>query len=194
MQYYINQHTADGDVTDKIMNDTKGENNEIIEAHSFSTDGCLMTVCAKIASEKLGRNVQLIEINNLFDKNSDGLLSYEEIEQGFIDILGEDYNIEADYFTEGRELNKNQFINAAQKGDTYVLARAYGDFDENGTFEHHWVVLEGYTTDADGRMIFSYDGTSDNDAKYNRVYVYGDPKSKNEFKIDKIETFRITNK
>lgn len=43
-------------------------------------------------------------------------------------------------------------------------------------------------------MIFSYDATSDNDEKNNRVYIYGDPHSDNEFKIDKIETFRITNK
>ena len=84
--------------------------------------------------------------------------------------------------------------NAAQQGDTYVLARTCADFDGDGKKEYHWVVLEGYTTDDKGRMIFSYDGTSDNDAKYNRVYVYGDPKSNNEFKIDKIETFRITSK
>ena len=44
-------------------------------------------------------------------------------------------------------------------------------------------------------MIFSYDGSSDKDAQYNRVYIYGgEPHSKNEFKIDKIETFRITSK
>ena len=190
MQYYTHQYANaqnDLEIT-QICNDDNYMNGD----NKFSTSGCLMTDCAKVVSEKSGRDYTLKEINDLFDKNSDGLLAYEEIKQGFINVLGDNYNIEADYWE--KELGTDKFIDAAQKGDTYVLARAYGDFDGDGTTEHHWVLLEGYTTDSEGRMIFSYDGTSDNDAAKNRVYIYGNPHSKNEFKIDKIETFRITSK
>ena len=190
MQYYTHQYANaqnDLEIT-QICNDDNYMNGD----NKFSTSGCLMTDCAKVVSEKSGQDYTLKEINDLFDSNSDGLLAYEEIKQGFINVLGEQYNIEADYWE--KELGTDKFIDAAQKGDTYVLARAYGDFDGDGTTEHHWVLLEGYTTDSEGRMIFSYDGTSDNDAAKNRVYIYGDPHSKNEFKIDKIETFRITSK
>ena len=192
MQYYYNQYP--NAINDLQITQICNDDNSMNGGFKFSSSGCVMTACAKVASEKLGRDVSLKEINKLFDKNSDGYLEFHEIKQGFIELLGDKYNIEADYHTEGRELNKNRFANAAQQGDTYVLARTCADFDGDGKKEYHWVVLEGYTTDDKGRMIFSYDGTSDNDAKYNRVYVYGDPKSNNEFKIDKIETFRITSK
>ena len=78
--------------------------------------------------------------------------------------------------------------------NTYVLARAYGDCDGNGTNEHHWVVLEGYQSDTNGKLVFSYDGTSDNDL--GRQYVYGEkPDSKNKiFTVDKIETYTFIKK
>lgn len=71
-----------------------------------------------------------------------------------------------------KELSNEKFIEVSQLEDTYILARAYGDFDGNEKNEHHWIVLEGYTTDRNGRLTFTYDGTSDNDV--GRTYVLGD--------------------
>jgi len=174
--------TVDGELTDGFSNDKS----------LYSKEGCLMTSVAKVLSQLTNTKITPLDINNKFDTNQDGLLSLDEIYDGLKLYLGNEYDIE-DHWYEG-SISKERFENAAIAGDTYVLARAYGDFDDNGTLEHHWVILEGYKTDAEGRMIFSYDGTSDNDSIKNRVYIFGDPHSKNEFKIDKIETFRFTNK
>ncbi len=159
--------------------------------YSFSKSGCLMTCTAKVISEKSGKQIYLRDINKHVDKNSDGLLSFEEIEAGMEYYLGKEYNIESHWYQDS--LNAERFIEASNRGDTYVLARACGDFDGNGTEEHHWVVLEGFTTDSNGRLVFTYDGSSNNDV--GRSYVFGNAdNSKNEFKIDKIETFTITRK
>lgn len=183
MQYYRNNpsYMFHPEVNDNSMNG----------GYLFSESGCLMTAVAKVASEITGKEISLIGINNLFDKNIDGLLEFDEINNGFNELFGKEYNIEADYWE--NKLSMDKFIEAAEKGDTYVLARVKGDFDEDGTMENHWVVLEGYSVDAKGRMIFSYDRTSDNDD--GRTYIYGDGMlCENEYRVDKIETFRITRK
>ena len=191
MQYY-----KDGNVE---INPFYSETSAIAQTHdsemngnySFSKSGCLMTCTAKVISEKSGKQIYLRDINKHVDKNSDGLLSFEEIEAGMEYYLGKEYNIESHWYQDS--LNAERFIEASNRGDTYVLARACGDFDGNGTEEHHWVVLEGFTTDSNGRLVFTYDGSSNNDV--GRSYVFGNAdNSKNEFKIDKIETFTITRK
>lgn len=161
----------------------------------FSEEGCLMTATAKIISELSGKEVYLREVNDKFDKNSGGLLSSTEIKDGMNDYLdavfGDIYDIKTNSFE--KELSNEKFIEVSQLEDTYILARVYGDFDSNGKNEHHWIVLEGYTTDKNGRLIFNYDGTSNNDV--GRVYVYGKAdNSKKEFLIDKIETFQMIKK
>ena len=191
MHYYKSWGTVDGTVTNSVMNNTKNANGEVIDENIFSKDGCLMTAVAKVLSEKTGKNITPLDVNNKVDTNSDGLLSFDEIKNGLNSFLGKDFNIKADYWE--AQLSKEKFENAAKVGDTYILARAYGDFDKNKTNEYHWVVLEGYTTDNAGRLIFSYDGTSFYDT--GRKYVYGNAdSSKNEFSIDKIETFQIVKK
>lgn len=191
MQYY-----KDGNVE---INPFYSETSAIAQTHdsemngnySFSKSGCLMTCTAKVISEKSGKQIYLRDINKHVDKNSDGLLSFEEIEAGIEYYLGKEYNIESNWYQDS--LNAERFIEASNRGDTYVLARACGDFDGNGTEEHHWVVLEGFTTDSNGRLVFTYDGSSNNDV--GRSYVFGNAdNSKNEFKIDKIATFTITRK
>ena len=193
---------TDGSYADKLTMQYYKNNKEYMFHHGakddamnggylFSKAGCLMTAVAKVASEKTGEDIPLVEINKKFDKNLDGLLSFYEIQDGFNELLGDDYNIKADFWED--KLSKDKFIAAANEEDTYVLARAYGDYDGDGTKEHHWIVLEGFSTDDKGRMVFTYDGTSDNDV--GRTYIYGgEPSSKKEFVIDKIETFRITRK
>lgn len=106
-------------------------------------------------------------------------------------VFGDIYDVKTNTFE--KELSNEKFIEVSQLEDTYILARVYGDFDSNGKNEHHWIVLEGYTTDKNGRLIFNYDGTSNNDV--GRVYVYGKAdNSKKEFLIDKIETFQMIKK
>lgn len=56
----------------------------------------------------------------------------------------------------------------------------------------HWVVLEGYTANPDGTITFTYDGSSDNDARVGRNYVYGaEDLDKHEYSVDKIITINI---
>ena len=192
MQYYKNGNIEIGPFYCETPEIAKMHDSEMNGGLLFSKEGCLMTCTAKLISEKSGKIVYLRDINNKVDKDSNGELSFDEIYDGLKLYLGNEYDIEGHWY-EG-SISKEKFETAASKEDTYVLARAYGDFDDDGKNENHWIVLEGYTTDSEGRMIFSYDGSSDNDALKNRVYVFGDPKANNEFKIDKIETFTFTKK
>lgn len=188
MQFYKNLGTVKGMEYDLAMNDGKDQNGNVID-FLFSSSGCLMAGTAKIASEATGKNISLLDINEKCDINKDGLLDYEEISKGLQDILGEDFEVKTDYWQD--YLSKEKFEDCAEKGD-YVLARAkIDDVNRNNIRDdYHWIVLEGYTTDAQGRLCFTYDGTSDNDA--GRKYVYGaEDLEKREFSIDKIITVHI---
>ena len=188
MQFYKKLGTVKGMEYDLAMNDGKDQNGNVID-FLFSSTGCLMAGTAKIASEATGQNISLLDINEKCDINKDGLLDYEEISKGLQDILGQDFEVKTDYWQD--YLSKEKFEDCAEKGD-YVLARArIDDVNRNNIQDdYHWVVLEGYTTDAQGRLCFTYDGTSDNDA--GRKYVYGaEDLEKREFSIDKIITVHI---
>ncbi|MCR5495194.1 MAG: hypothetical protein K6F15_06105 [Treponema sp.] len=193
MQYYKNMHTVDGYVTNEVMSDTKDGNNEVIDVNSFSTDACLMTGIAKIVSEKTGKDIIPLDVSNAIDKNYDGLVSFDEIKNNVNELFGDEYDVNVDYWTKEGKLDKDKFVEISNTPDTYVLGRAYGDFDGDGTYEHHWVVLEGFTSDRRGRLCFDYDGTSDNDAKNGRTYYFGGTVNgeQTEYTIDKIETITV---
>ena len=192
MQFYKDYGTVDGEVTDAYMNNEKDSSGKVSCKNSFSKYGCLMTAAAKVLSEVSGEEISLLDINSKVDKNNDGLLSCYEIGVGMQEILGDKFDVKYDYWE--KTLSAEKFEEVSKMENTYVLARAYGDCDGNGTNEHHWVVLEGYQSDTNGKLVFSYDGTSDNDL--GRQYVYGEkPDSKNKiFTVDKIETYTFIKK
>ena len=191
MQYYMNGNIEARPFYIDSPGTSKMHDYEMYGDNRFSTDGCLITCVTKVVSEKSGKTVYLTDISKNVDKNCDGLLSFSEIKNGLENYLGDEYNIESHWY-EG-SLSEERFAEAAAKENTYVLGRAVMDLNHDGIDEHHWVILEGYTKDLSGRLVFSYDGSSDND--FGRTYVFGTADSnKNEYRIDKIETFTITRK
>lgn len=91
-----------------------------------------------------------------------------------------------------KQLSKEKLdeIAANQKGTTYILGKAEDVFGGP-----HWVVLEGYSVNANGQVEFDYNGTSDFDALNNRKYILGEPtavqKANNYHQISRIETYTI---
>ena len=159
----------------------------------FSKVGCVEAGTAKMSSEILGEDVPLIYINNLFDTDKDGDLSLDEIAAGIDMLLDSKYGDIYDVIGENidnvslSELNK---ASTPADGDiTFVLGKAP---DCHGG---HWVVLEGYSTNENGVVIFSYDGTSDNDV--GRTFILGkenQDSSKEIWGITRIETFTVHKK
>ena len=188
MQYYKNLNSVDGEVSDKFMNDKKNSEGNIVEQNSFSTDGCKMSGAAKIASEITGRNISLLDINNNFDKNKDRLLIQQEIEGGLQNLLGEDYEVKSDTWKVQLTKEKlSELTSADDANTTYVLGFA------PECFGGHWVVIEGWSTNENGQVVFDYDGTSDNDV--GRTYVLGKSDvSKKIYGIERIETFSVSKK
>ena len=128
MQYYKKLKTEDGNVSDDFMNDRKNSDGTVIEKNIFSKDGCKMAGAAKIASEITGKNINLLDINNSFDSNKDGLLTREEIESGLENLLGKEYDVKSDFWKVQLSAEKLDKISSADDANTtYVL----GDSDDS---------------------------------------------------------------
>ena len=180
MQYYKNQYTVDGELTDGFSNDKS----------LYSKEGCLMTSVAKVLSQLTNTKITPLDINNKFDTNQDGLLSLDEISNGLNNYLDELYGDIYDVLA--RDINNVQLedLKAIATGEnstmTYVLGKAP---DCHGG---HWVVLEGYNTKPNGSINFIFDGSSDYD--FGRTYILGKEGqniSKDIYGITRIETFSI---
>ena len=63
MQYYYNQYP--NAINDLQITQICNDDNSMNGGFKFSSSDCVMTACAKVASEKLGRDVSLKEINYL---------------------------------------------------------------------------------------------------------------------------------
>ena len=180
MQYYKNQHTVDGELTDGFSNDKS----------LYSKEGCLMTSVAKALSQLTNTKITPLDINNKFDSDKNGLLSLDEISNGLNNYLDELYGDIYDVLARD--------INNVQLEDLKAIAT-----DENSTMTYvlgnapdchggHWVVLEGYNTNSNGVINFIFDGSSDHDL--GRTYILGKEGqniSKNVYGITRIETFSI---
>ena len=165
--------------------------------NTFSHQGCKMTAAAKIASEVSGQDIDLYcDINQKWDNDKkDGLMSDKEIAAGLKSLLGDDYNVNTKKIdAEDLSINKLKTI-ADSENTTYVLAKVnLGDVNNDGEVDFHWVVIEGYSQDSTGKITFTYDGTSDNDA--GRTYVLGgnpNPGTKTGVVVG-FETYTITKK
>lgn len=171
------------------------------EGNFFSTDGCKMTGAAKIAQDLTGNDVSILNVNDDFDSNDDGLLTRYEIENGINNLLkGQecaDKKVVSNRI-EGSDLSKETFDNIVKSKDTvYVLGCCeftnYNAEKKETYITQHWVVLEGMHSGEYGQYVFNVDGTSKYDS--NRVYVFGDvPVSEKDSvrHITKIETFTLT--
>lgn len=157
---------------------------------SFSLEGCKMEGASKLLTEITGNHVDITEVNNKYDKNKDGLMTQEEITAAIKDKLPDGKKIKTDYWEVTLSKEKLDAIANSTEGTTYVLGRAE---DVHGG--QHWIVLEGYSVNANGQVEFDYNGTSINDANNNRKFVLGDltdyQKKHNYHTISKIETYTI---
>ena len=194
MQYY-----KDGKIE---INPFYTETSEMAKLHDFemngnrkfSEEGCLMTATAKIVSELSGKEVYLREVNDKFDKNLDGLLSSTEIKDGINnyldDVFGDIYDVKSETI-EGKDLSITKLSEVSSKSDgtTYVLGYA------PDCYSGHWVLLEGYSQDSSGKIIFDYEGSSNNDV--GRTYILGTENqdfSSKKYGITKIQSFTISEK
>ena len=194
MQYYKNKpgYMFHPGVNDEAMYGTYTVGEETHDC-IFSKVGCIETASAKIASELTGDEVPLISINNNFDANKDGDLSLEDIAIGIDKLLDQKYGDIYDVI--GKNINNpslgdlNEVATPAEGDICFVLGKSP---DCHGG---HWVVLEGYSTNSNGVVTFSYDGTSDNDV--GRSFVLGKNNqdvNNNVYGITRIETFTIHKK
>ena len=160
------------------------------ESYRFSKVGCKMEGASQIASEITGSDVSITDVNNNYDTNKDGLLTQQEISNGISSNLKEGQSLKIDYYELTLSAETVRTIAASSEGTTYVLGRA-----EDVAGGQHWVVLEGYSINERGQVEFTYNATSSNDIKNNRVYILGDVDSDqtNTYKISKIETYTVTN-
>ena len=187
MQYYVNHKEKYGNFTGLLDASMNGENNR------FSTDGCKMAAAAKVASEVTGIDVDLSEINYVWDSDKNGFLTKEEICYGLNNLLdkelGDVYDVKTKAIDDPTLKNLQDIVDDSS-GTTYVLGKAA---DVHGG--QHWVVLEGYTANSDGTITFTYDGSSDNDAAKSRTYVIGKSNTaKNIHNIVQIQTFKVYKK
>ena len=181
MQGYLEDGNAD--TKDSEMN---GDFNE------YSKVGCKMEGAAKIISEILGEDTSISDVNKGCDVNKDGLLCREEIASYIDSKLDCKKELKTDYFE--KKLDKSVLDSITSiDGDsfTYVLGRA-----ENVHGGQHWVVLEGYSVNDAGQVVFDYNATSKNDVGNNRTYVLGpvDPSQKETYTISKIETYTVSDR
>ena len=170
-------------------------------SNTFSHQGCKMTAAAKIASEVTGKDIDIFtEINNRWDSDKNGLLTDKEIANGLNNILDDTYGdaFDVQYETK-KSISINDLKDITKKnqdtGITFVMAKVnLGDVNNDGKADEHWVVVEGYSQDSAGKITFTYDGTSDNDA--GRTYILGgqpNPNSKIGTVIE-LQTFTINRK
>jgi len=195
MQCYKNEPYKYQPGIDEKMNDTKDSDGKVIDENTFSKDGCKMAGAAKIASEITGENVSLLDVNNKFDSNKDGLLTQKEIETGLESLLGEEYDVKSDFWKVQLSPEKlNEISSADDANTTYVLGKAdFGDLNNDGKTDYHWIVLEGWSMNSNGQIQFNYDGTSDNDV--GRTYILGESDFNNKvYGIKEIQTFTLTKK
>ncbi len=159
------------------------------ESYRFSKVGCKMEGASQIASEITGSDVSITDVNNNYDTNKDGLLTQQEISNCISSNLKEGQSLKIDYYELTLSAETVRTIAASSEGTTYVLGRA-----EDVAGGQHWVVLEGYSINERGQVEFTYNATSSNDIKNNRVYILGDVDSDqtNTYKISKIETYTVT--
>ena len=189
MQYYLKHFPwTGGEIVDSFMYGTYVDHNGVEQQCKFSTVGCKEIGSAKIGSELLGENVSPMSIQNNCDLDKDGNLSMNEIAKGLNDMLdekfGDIFDIECEEINSNINLAKLEEI--ANKNDTYVLG-----FAQN-CHGGHWIVLEGYSQDSLGNIIFNYDGTSDNDMVNNRCFVLGmqnQSVSSEKYAITRLQTF-----
>lgn len=162
------------------------------EDNSFSTDGCKMEGAAKIISEILGKDTSIMTVNSQCDKNLDGLLGQNEIASYLNSKLDGNKKIDTSAYEKSLDKTVLDGITSID-GDsfTYVLGRA-----ENVHGGQHWVVLEGYSVNDAGQVVFDYNATSKNDVGNNRTYVLGpvDPSQKETYTISKIETYTVSDR
>lgn len=179
MQEYTDRGLKD---LDAIMN---GNN-------SFSTDGCKMEGAAKIISEILGKDTSIMTVNSQCDKNMDGLLGQGEITSYINSKLDGNKKLSATSYEQSLDKSVLDSIPSNDGNSfTYVLGRA-----ENVHGGQHWVVLEGYSVNDSGQVVFDYNATSKNDVGNNRTYVLGavDPSQKETYTISKIETYTVSDR
>ena len=168
------------------MQDLKGtpEDEEMYGGSKFSETGCKETAGAKIASEILGEDISLQEVNKA-DVNEDGLLTRDELMSFIQGRLAEGETIETELL-EGSDLTKENMGRLAhpKPGErNYILLHAIGvgydpDKDPTDRAENHphWVVGEGYFINSLGQVQFAYDGTSGNDfSTLARSYILSEP-------------------
>ena len=179
----MQEHKDDG--LDK-MNGTDKQGN----SNKLSKSGCKMEGASKIITEVSGKDVDIVKINKDYDSNNDGFLNQEEITTAIQKELPEGKTVIADNWEKQLSKEKLDEIADHQNGTTYILGRAE---DVHGG--QHWIVLEGYSINANGQVEFDYNGTSVFDALNNRKYILGEPtavqKANNYHQISRIETYTI---
>ena len=176
--------TMQDHATNKEVDSSMNGNNE------FSKVGCKMEGASKILTEITGKDIDITNVNDEYDTNKDGLMTQTEITSAIEKNLSENQTVTSDYWE--KQLTKETLdeIANSQEGTTYVLGRA-----EDVCGGQHWIVLEGYSINESGQVVFDYNGTSENDARNNRTYILGEPtaeqKANNYYQISKIETYTI---
>lgn len=200
------QDTSWGQLTNKIaidstMQDHKNDGlNKMNGNNEFSKVGCKMEGASKILTEITGKDIDITKVNDEYDTNKDGLMTQAEITAAIEKNLSGDQTVSSDYLEKRtvtsdyweKQLTKEKLdeIANSQEGTTYVLGRA-----EDVCGGQHWIVLEGYSINESGQVVFDYNGTSKNDALNNRTYILGEPtaeqKANNYYQISKIETYTI---
>ena len=189
MQYYIKDFPwTNGEIIDSFMNGTYIGSDGKEHSCKFSLFGCKEIGSAMIGSEFLNENVSPMTIQNNCDLDKDGNLSAYEIATGLNALLddkyGDIFDVKYEDITDNISLDKLEQI--SNKTDTYVLG-----FAQN-CHTGHWVVLEGYSTDSKGNIVFNYDETSSNDIANNRTFVLGldnEAVASEKYAITRIQTF-----
>ena len=149
-----------------------------------------MEGASKILTEITGEDIDITKVNDEYDTNKDGLMTQTEITAAIEKNLSENQTLKSDYWENKLTKETLDEIANSQEGTTYVLGRA-----EDVCGGQHWIVLEGYSINESGQVVFDYNGTSENDARNNRTYILGEPtaeqKANNYYQISKIETYTI---
>lgn len=193
MQYYLNGNGEIGLFYCESPEIAKMHDSEMNGKQLFSQKGCLMTCTAKTVSQECDDEIYLRDINRLVDTDADGNLTTEEIAKGIDFFLDRKYGDIYDVIGKDiYDVNISDLSNASKNSDgdrTFVFGNAP---DCHGG---HWVVLEGYSTNENGQITFSYDGSSDNDI--GRTFILGKANQdslKEIWGITRIQTFTIHRK
>ena len=155
--------------------------------YNSSNQGSFSYITNEAARKARMQDYEGTDLNKNYDSGKDGLISKEEIGDGIRKNLANNKSVTVDYWE--KTLSKETLNSITRKsGKTYMLGRA-----ENVAGGDHWIVLEGYSTNSNGQVEFTYNPTSKNDT--GRKFILGDPtpqqKANNYYKINKIETFTV---